>query len=62
MDIRKEMKALLDGGLQFSIELDGRDVVVRFGDYLRQQTTRVIFSSFEDAVRWLRRQRDAVTA
>jgi hypothetical protein len=55
MDIQREMASLVDSGARFTIELNGKTVVVRVGDYLRQQTTAVIFLSFDDAVHWLHR-------
>jgi hypothetical protein len=63
MDIRQVLAACVETGLRFSIELDGRSVVVKLGDYLRQQTGGITFDSFDEAVDWLRRHCDvAVTS
>lgn len=53
MDVHQEIQSLLTQGLKFSIELDGRSVLVWVGDYLRQSRAAATVSSLEQAVEWL---------
>lgn len=62
VDIQREMSALLDSGLRFSIRLDGHHVVVQLGDYLRSHAQVEMTGTLEDAVAWLLEQRDALLA
>ena len=56
MDIQREMQALLTSDVPFSIELQGRRVVVRMGDYLHTSAHMGTFTSFEQALHWLHEQ------
>lgn len=55
MDVQHEIQTLLASGLKFSIEIDGRSVVVWVGDYLRQSGAAATVASLEQAVEWLHR-------
>ncbi len=58
MDIKQELQLLVESGLRFSIEMNGRAVLVWVGDYLRQRGGAAeTFASFEQAVQWLRQYR-----
>ncbi len=62
MDLQHEIESLLSSGQRLSPESDGRDVVARLGDYLQQHALTEIAGTLDDAVEWLRRQRDAAMA
>lgn len=62
MNIQRELQALVDSGLRFSIELDGREVIVRLGDYLRERGMATTVRSFEQAVEWLQEHRGMTLA
>lgn len=55
MDVQQEIQALVASGLKFSIEIDGRSVLIWVGDYLRQSGAAATVASLEQAVEWLHR-------
>ncbi len=54
MDIERELGLLLRSGLNFSIEVDGRSVLVWVGDYLKTHVAATSVASVDQAVEWLR--------
>ena len=62
MDLQREIAALIDSGLRFSIRLDGNNVIVQSGDYLRNHAHVEMAGTLEDAVAWLLQQREALLA
>ena len=61
MNLRHEIRVLLSTGQRFSNESEGRDVLARL-DSLPQYALTEIVGTLDDALEWLRRQRDAVMA
>ncbi len=53
MDVRQELQTLIESELKFSLEFDGRGVLIWVGDYLRQSTAVASVATLEDAVTWL---------
>ena len=53
MDVQREIQVLLERGLKFSIEIDGRGVLIWVGDYLRQSGAAVSVGTLDQAVEWL---------
>ena len=62
MDLQHEIESLLSNGQRLSTESNGRDAVARLGDYLREHALTEIVGTLDDAMEWLRRQRDAAMA
>lgn len=54
MDVYREIQSLLESGLRFSIELNGRSVQVWVGDYLREHAAAYACGTLDQAVLWLR--------
>ncbi len=53
MDVQREIQSLIESGLKFSIEVNGRSVLVWVGDYVRQSGAAATVASLEQAVEWL---------
>lgn len=55
MDVKREIQALIEGGLKFSIEMTGGPIRLWVGDYARDATAVATVASLEQAVEWLQR-------
>lgn len=55
MNVSHELQALMDTGLRFTIEIREAAVIVRVGNYLRQECPQATVETIEQAVDWLRR-------
>ena len=53
MDVRQELQTLIESELKFSLEFDGRGVLIWVGDYLRESTAVASVATLEEAVKWL---------
>jgi len=57
MDVRREIQALIDCGLRFSIEVTGPAVLIWVGNYLGDRAAAAKVASIEQAVQWLQTHR-----
>ncbi len=55
MDVKREIQALIESGLKFSIEMTGGAIRLWVGDYVRNGAAVATVASLEQAVEWLQR-------